>query len=631
MLRHPGRPVRGLPPALHRSRSSSICSNSAKPAACSRSRATSSSRSRPGRAPTRRLAGPGRQLARSVSASQSVKASRRPSSVGRPAIGPLDEHVEREQAVQRLAQLRHRPARAHPGELLGHVGAELGALHDRGRVLARRAAIRHVEELPDPRVELGDDQRLRRRLDEPVEHPDRERTAVRRGRRGTPRPSSGSPRRRAPGRRRRSPRRRRCGAGPASPARRRPAAPGCGGRCRRRRPARRPASPAPRPLRGRAGRPGPSPGGRSSRSSTRRRTRGTRRSRRRPCRIASISAVRVAPRPLDFDGIWSSSSTNTSALPGATAPSGLPDRIEARLRADQRQWVRDDRQRAAAEHRGGRDAFEDRGRRGVRCRWSAIVRGGRPSPRPRPPACRGHGCLLETVAVVAPEVAERSRHDRARAARSARPVHGRRRDVVGCDAGLPADVRLEVEGPLRDAPPGPRRPSPASPGSGWPTTRTGRASARGAGRPACRRRRRSAPRGSRRAASVSKAVPSTSRVTGWSATTGPSSGWPWLRQPGGRAVAVAQLRGPDRPPAGACPRHGAGPPSRRAAGRPRARGRPRAPRASRRPRRPRAHGAAPRAAGRGRGGGRRRPPARGPSSARWYRPAAARRRHGRSP
>ena len=165
-----------------------------------------------------------------------------------------------------------------------------------------------------------------------------------------------------------------------------------------------------------------------------------------------------------------------------------------------------------------------------------------------------------------------------------------------------------------------RHPSPARPGSARPR-----------GEPGAHRLEALAgplvgvgddPRLARRARSqASNAAPSTSRVTGWPATTGASSGWPWRvsqaaepspwrsaarRVSAGRSLSTSWSRA-------------AASTSRRSTG---ARGRQRARRASRRPRRPRAHGAAPRAGDRGTGGGRRRRPARGPSSTRWYRPAS---------
>ena len=111
---------------------SSTCSTSATAAACSRSRATWSSRSRPGRAPTEAPAdgppvGPVSSR-RSVSASQSVNASRRASSVDVPPSAPFTStsRANSPSSARRSSGTVQRSA--HPGQLLGHVRASLAPL-----------------------------------------------------------------------------------------------------------------------------------------------------------------------------------------------------------------------------------------------------------------------------------------------------------------------------------------------------------------------------------------------------------------------------------------------------------------------------------------------------------------------
>ena len=217
--------------------------------------------------------------------------------------------------------------------------------------------------------------------------------------------------------------------------------------------------------------------------------------------MAPMSARRVAPGPFVCDGICSSSSTKTSALPGATEPrSALTASSPAFERTSGSGSVtiasvpppnivavatRSRMASGVASAPGRPPALETHVR--------ALGRGD-----PRPELARGP---LQAVAVVAPEVAEGGRHRRVAGWAPGGGLRAGRGRSRAAGARRPARPRRARRRPPRGARrdrrprPGRPRPSPARPGSDWPTRRTGRASAPGAGRPACRRRRRSGPRG----------------------------------------------------------------------------------------------------------------------------------------
>ena len=138
LLRHPGRALRGLPPALHRPGPDRAARPRATAAASSRSRATSSSRSRPGPRALRpdRPARPARgslpaseppdsrsahrgSRARPVGPTQrqSVNASRRPARDSA-ASAPLTIASSSRRPSSAAIQLGDRPAAACFGELL---------------------------------------------------------------------------------------------------------------------------------------------------------------------------------------------------------------------------------------------------------------------------------------------------------------------------------------------------------------------------------------------------------------------------------------------------------------------------------------------------------------------------------
>ena len=103
------------------------------------------------------------------SSTHRANASRRCRSVEPEPGRTLDHRIELQHALERRLELGHRPGARLLRELLGPERVAADRLHDVRRPRPLRDEICRDEQLPEPPVEHDGDDRLRRRLEQPVE------------------------------------------------------------------------------------------------------------------------------------------------------------------------------------------------------------------------------------------------------------------------------------------------------------------------------------------------------------------------------------------------------------------------------------------------------------------------------